>query len=323
MSKLEPLFARQEQAVVYFFCRYWDQIAAFHDKWVYDIQVHFPDASMEDQRTGDLEAIEFEYALSSFDHHYKSADRKKLKEFKSLYIVYWDEDTDKEELREDIKEKGVAARVEFVCLGQHFSPGIEREADRLGAYWEFRPTKCFSEVYPFKEIEAVTKALVKDSIIQPLKVNDDLYRVAGFNKSNADFIECDHWKRIHFYTTTHFHDDCVPSQLFVKPTGSGCFSGCFEVRHAFRILKVKDERLTDYFRKFYFYPYEEYEPEDLLRHTCLVYSGFTELDVEQGVEIYDYLSDKGYALRQASELVEDSRHRRRIDKIVASGIKRP
>ena len=59
---------------MYFFSRYWDQIDVFRNKWLYDIKMRFPDASMEDQTTGDLEAIEFEYALSSFDHHFKAAD---------------------------------------------------------------------------------------------------------------------------------------------------------------------------------------------------------------------------------------------------------
>lgn len=312
MSNLEPILGRQEQAVVYFFSRYWDRIPAFKDKWVYNIHTHFPDASMQDQNTWDLEAIEFEYALSSFGHHLNPADRKTLKDYKSLYIVYWDEDADKEALRKEIKGKGITARVEFVCLWDYFSPAIIRESDRLEAYWEFCDSKCFDEIYPYHELEAAMKALEDDGDIRCLTVNSNLYRVAGFNKSRADFIECDHWKRIHFYTTTGFHDDCVPSRLLVKPTGSGRFIGCFEVQHAFKITRKTSDRLTDFFRKHYFYPYHS----DYRDSTCLVYSAFTALNADQGVAIYEYLDDQGYALRQASEMIEDARHRRRIDKIV-------
>jgi hypothetical protein len=336
----EPIFARQEQAVVYFFSRYWQQIEPFCRKRLYDIQTRFPDASMEDPSSGDWEAIEFEYALSSFYGHLNA--RKSFKAaikalnddandgdapYDSLYIVYWEEDTDKDELRQEIKARlrkkcPRLKKIEFVDLRKKFSPCIKPESDRLGAYWEFRQDDCVAEVYPREEIEAETRALAKDKVIQLLEVNDGrrgtdrTYRIAGFNTRRSDFIECDHWKRIHFYTTGYFADESIPTRLFVRPTGTGRYSGCFEVRLAFRILQFKDSRLADYFRKFYFYPYDWYEQERLQEMTCLVYSGFTGLDVDQGVKLYDYLDRAGYAQRMASELIDDSSEITRIDAIV-------
>jgi hypothetical protein len=329
-TQYESIFARQEQAVVYFFSRYWHQIESFRDKRLVDIQAHFPDASMEDTKTGNREAIEFEYALSGFYGHLRPskwavATRRTLKrkDYKSLCIVYWEQDTDKGELRDEIKKKCPdLKKVDFVDLSKCFSPCVEPELDRLRASWEFRQEKCVDEVYSNRDIEAETRALAKEGVIRLLKVKngqrgrDLMYRVAGFNTRNSDFIECGHWKRIHFYTTSYFHDESIPARLFLKPTGSGRYLGCFEVRLAFRILRPESKRLADYYRRFYFYPYRSYDPEDLLRHTNLVYSSFTDLDVEQGVKIYDYLRDEGYIQQMTSEKVEDRTDLNKIKKIV-------
>ena len=302
----EPIFSRQEQGVVYLFSRYWDKLRDFEGKRICNIHTHFPDFSLEDIKTGEEEAVEFEYARQTFYSHLPG-DVKKLKEndIKVLYIVYWDEDVNREELLRKIG-RHFKGKVNLVKLSEYFSPVIKPEKLRLGAYWEFRGTKCFDKVYPLKEIEAKTQKLEDDGVVQPLRVNAELYRLAGFNKSNSEFIECDQWQRIHFYTTTYFHEDSVPSRLFVKPTGSRGFSGFFEVRRASRIVDVKDKLLTDYFEKFYFYPYEEYEPKRLKKTTCLVYSDFTPLDDNQGVKIYNYLVEQGYNVGQSSELVNDS-----------------
>ena len=82
---------------------------------------------------------------------------------------------------------------------------------------------------------------------------------------------------------------------------------------AFKITEDSSELLTDFFRKYYFCPYSDYYMDPV----CLVYSSFTSLNAEQGTSIYDFLSEEDYALKQASELIEDSRHKKRIDKIVA------
>ena len=104
-TKQEPVFARQEQAVVYFFSRYWQQIEPFCHGRLSHIQTHFPDASMEYAAANEWQAIEFEYALSSFDHHRERRGRKILDEdYDSLAIVYWEEDTDRDELRREIKQ---------------------------------------------------------------------------------------------------------------------------------------------------------------------------------------------------------------------------
>jgi hypothetical protein len=125
MREREPIFSKQEQGVVYLFSRYWREIPAFRDKRIYDIQMRFPDASMEDTRTGADEAIEFEYALSSFNHQTR-ADRKTLAEYDSLYIVYWEQDVDEKKLCRTIKEH-FAGEVNCVCLKRYFRPCVEAE----------------------------------------------------------------------------------------------------------------------------------------------------------------------------------------------------
>ncbi len=52
------------------------------------------------------------------------------------------------------------------------------------------------------------------------------------------------------------------------------------------------------------------------RHTNMVYSGFTDLDVEQGVKIYEYLRERRYAQRMTSEKIENTTDLNRIKKIV-------
>ena len=178
------------------------------------------------------------------------------------------------------------------------------------------------EAYPLSEIEDETKELEKDGVIRFLEVKDGrhgkdrIYRIAGFNTSNSDFIEVDHWMRIHFYSTSYFHDESIPARLLVKPTGTGRYSACFEIKRAFRIVKPKDSRWTDYFKRFYFYPFKGYEPKRLKDFTCLVYSRLTPLDIEQGVNLYRYLEKKDYAQRMTSELIRDSGHLAQVDKIV-------
>ena len=236
----EPIFSRQEQAVVYFFSRYWEKIKDFQNKRICDIQTHFPDCSLE----GREEAIEFEYNLCSFYSHVtpekycrKSKPLTMLEEegYRVLYIVYWEQDTDKETLRDEIRMRGFTGKVVFVCLHDYFSPSVEKGEDCLHTSWVFSPTrtKDSKEVYSLRAIKEDTKQLIKKRVVEQLTVEKGLYRVAGFHMANAAFIECDHWKRIHFYTTTRFGEDSIPSRLFVKPTGCRRFSGCFEVTDAF------------------------------------------------------------------------------------------
>ena len=172
-TKLEPIFARQEQAVVYFFSRYWQEIEPFCHKRLDDIQTRFPDASMEDPRTGDWEAIEFEYALGNVCTHFRPGKNFKAttntlrdEEYNSLYIVYWEEDTDTKEVRKHIKLRckkrcPKLKKVEFLDISKYFSPRIQPESDCLGTYWEFAPDaeKRSDEVYPFEEIEAETRSI--------------------------------------------------------------------------------------------------------------------------------------------------------------------
>jgi hypothetical protein len=306
----EPIFSRQEQAVVYLFSRYWHKIREFRNKQICDIQARFPDCSLEDRE----EAIEFEYGLGSFYSHVNRKDMKKLESegYRVLYVVYWEQDTDAGELRDAISGNGFTGRVVFVCLHDHFHPSVEKGADRLDASWVFSPTRAGGpkEAYSLRAITEATAKLVNAGVVQELTVNNRLYRVAGYRMANAAFVECDHWKRIHFYTTSRFGEGSIPSRLFLKPTGCRRFSGCFEVTKAF-LVNNGGRLVEDYYRRFYFYPYDQSSGE-----LALVYSDFTELNYDRGIKLYDYLKGEGYALGQASELINDRRHMRRIDKIV-------
>jgi hypothetical protein len=308
MQTKEPIFSKQEQAVVYLFSRHWEQLPGFENKRISMIQMRFPDASMVDNATGDDEAIEFEYALSSFNH-LKPADRKILKDYDALYIVYWEHDADQAELRTRIK-KHFGGKVKFVCLNNHFGPCVEAAPECLHACWEFPRPQEVREAYLLTDIEQETQRLCQQGIFEPLTPRRTLYRTLGFNKTNSRFIQCDHWKTIHLFTTGYFGEDSIPSKLFVKPKGYRRFAGYFDIRLAFGIEKEGKE-VEEYFKNYYFYPYSEARTE-----TCLVYSDFRELICEQGSDLYDYLDDEGYALGRASELIEDREHRKRIKEIV-------
>lgn len=309
----EPVFSRQEQGVVYLFSRYWQQIPEFRDKRVTTVQVRFPDASMTDTTTGASEAIEFEYNLSKFYKHApkdlrKPGDLKRLAGYKALYIVYWDQDTDEKELRRRIR-RHFTGKVVFVCVNRYFTPSIKPGPDRLLASWEFSRTKRFRETYSYTAIRRDAARLQRKGVLEPFKVRKGLYRVAGFNKRWSEFIECDHWRTIHFYTTGGFGDESVPSRLFVKPTGCKRFSGCFDIKYAFATRKGGKD-LKDFWRKYYFYPFDDYYHDSI----CLVYSQFRELSYDQGVRLYRYLKGKRYWLRQTSELIK-SEHRTVVDRI--------
>lgn len=319
MSAREPIFTRQEQGVVYWFSRYWERIPEFKNKRLYDIQMRFPDASMVDTVTGADEAIEFEYALSSYNHH-KAADGKRLRDYDSLYIVYWDQDDDEDELRERIK-RHFTGKVKFVRLSDYFSPSIQRESACLGAYWKFCSRKHFGwakKVYPLKRIVEDTTALAEKGVFEPLEVTR-LYRTIGFNRIGSDFIECDHWRTIHlFTTTTRFHRDMIPCKLFVKPAGCQYFWGYFEIKHAFVINKVSVS-VKDYFRNFYFYPFAHSD------HTCFVYSDFRELSHthrdDPGVRLFAYLANKVRLDVRGSMVIPD-KHIREIDRLIEQGGKK-
>jgi len=317
----EPVFKGQEMGAVYFFSRYWDRLPEFKNKKLYDIRPQFPDASMVDVSGAKevKEAIEFEYALSSFKHHTDKIHVKRLKKYASLYIVYWEQDTDEKELRNEIREEGFEGKIKFVCLNRYFSPVIEPGLDRLQAFWQFDPDgKRFTETYSFDSIMERTKALAKQGAITLHKPDSELYRTIGFNKDGSDYIECDHWRCIRlFTTTTRFDCDRIPCRLFVKPTRCKYFSGYFDIRCAFTINE--DSRaLRDYFREFYFYLYDHDE------HTCFVYSRFKELpygrNEDQGRALYNYLTANEIRLGVRGSMVIDSKRiMKGMDKIVAGG----
>ncbi len=307
----EPVFSRQEQGVVYLFSRYWQRIPAFKDKQIYDIQMRFPDASMEDAKTGAVEAIEFEYALSSFNH-YGRADWKTLAGYDSLYVVYWEPDIDKKDFCRRIKPH-FPGKVECVCLKEYFRPFVKAGPSGLHASWIFRQTEGLGEAYSFAAIHEHTKTLRSSGALGRLVPNKGLYRTIGFDKRRADCIECGHWAQIHlFTTTTRFHKDMVPCQLLFRPSGCQYFWGYFDVGDAF-VINEGGEPLEDYFRRYYFWPYDKWYK----RSVCFVYRRFKPLTRQQGVALFNHLERDGVRLDiRGSRVIDDRRHIGHIDRIV-------
>lgn len=307
----EPIFTRQEQGVVYLFSRYWHKIEQFRGKRISRIHTHFPDFSFQDD--GAEEAIEFEYGLGDFYSHIPG-DVRKLKKWKigRLYVVYWDEDTDKEQLRLEVKERFKGELV-LVCLKDYFSPCVTPEKDRLVPTWVFAQCRQpLRYVYSFDSIVRDAKRLTAEGNFRRLEPAKRLYRIAGFNRESASFVELDHWETVHLYLTYRFGADRIPSKLLVKRSGYEHFSGFFQVDHAFHILK-SSELVSDFFRQYYFFPYEHYFRDT---YTCLVYSCFHKLSYAQGRRLFQYLKKRRFAFRQSSELIDDDGDVSEVDRII-------
>jgi hypothetical protein len=297
-QKLEPIFTRQEQGVVYLFSRYWEKIPGFEKKKIIRIHTHFPDFSILNADGGE-EAIEFEYGLSSFCSHCDAGKcLRKLHEkgIRLLHIVYWDEDYDEKELRRRIKKAGFTGKVNCVCLKECFKAfvGRNRESYHWYAAWVFSNVTA-KPVYDTQQIVDATNRLERQEVIKRLEISKGLYRTIGFDKNSSLFIECDHWRSIHFFTTTtRFAEDSIPCKLFVKPNGCDYFDGYFEIKSAFKIRKA-DETVKQFFKKYYFYGYDEYD-EEYERSTCFVYSDFKLLNRERGKKLFSFLLAKKYNL---------------------------
>ncbi len=309
----EPIFSRQEQGVVYLFSRYWQKIDTFNGKTICRIHTHFPDFCLEDDSSGEVEGLEFEYGLRDFRTHL-DGDLNKLRHerIKSLYIVYWEEDTDKTDMRREI-ERQFSGKVIFVCLRDYFSAHVEPGTECLRTAWVFRSTKESAEAYPFDRINRDTKRLLAKGDFKHIPIQCSLYRTIGFNKDQSDFIECDHWKAIHFFTTqTHMAAESIPARLLVKPNAHDAFVGCFEMEHAFCINK-SSAAVKAFFKDYYFYKYcNEYRES-----TCFVYSDFRPFTYQQGSALYKFLKPN-YAIDQrGSKKVWSSDHIREIDRIIA------
>jgi hypothetical protein len=202
--------------------------------------------------------------------------------------------------------------VTFVRLSKYFSPRVNPGANCLGTSWVFNQSKSVEKAYPFDTIDASTRELVDQGKFRTFQIDKSLYRTVGFNKSGSDFIECDHWRAVHLFTTTTcFNAGRMPCRLFVRPTGCGYFYGYFDIKHAFAILS-DDEEVEDYFRDFYFYPYDP----DYRRHKCFVYSRFKDLTYEQGVSLFNYLNPNYTLGVRGSLVIENSEHIRQINGIV-------
>ena len=182
----------------------------------------------------------------------------------------------------------------------------------LRTAWTFCPTKETAEAYSFHRIDADTKTLLREGDFDALSIQGGLYRTIGFNKDNSDYIECDHWRKIHLFTTrTPLDADNIPAKLFVKPNAHDAFVGYFDVEHAFYINKGS-EAVKEYFKNYYFYPYYPGYRES----TCFVYSQFKPFSYEQGAALCKYLKPKYAIDKRGSKKIWDAKHIEEIDRIV-------
>ena len=221
----ELLFSRQEQAVVYLFSHYWDTLPQFQGKQIFKPHTHFPDFSLKRRTDGGIEAIEFEYALSTFEpSHCNKVDRTKLRdgeyEYQKLYIVYWDEDTNPRLVARRAKDY-FKMDAETVCIHDLFHSCVGIGKESLGACWRLKSSRMTGSKEPYLhgQIKAEMKKLIGRGVFKELSVDRDLYRTIGFNTNGSAFVELDHWQKIHlFTTTTPFGEAKIPRRLFFKPT---------------------------------------------------------------------------------------------------------
>jgi hypothetical protein len=317
-EELEPIFSRQEQAVVYLFSRYWQRLPEFEGKTITRIHVRFPDFSLVNE-DGKEEAIEFEYALRAFRSHLhgnflRRWFRNQEGDIRRLYIVYWEENDDKDILRLSIR-KQAPLDVQFVCLRNSFEAEVRRIDDKwpLRPFWRFtngkRPKP--GEAYSLNDILQATETL--GSSIERLQPSNDLYRATGFNTFGSEFIECAHWQKIHFFTTaTRMGEERIPRRLFTKPTGCDYFNGYFDVTTAFRIVR-SSKLMKEFWKKYYFYLFDP-DYSDSLCFVCT----FKPLDEKRGRKLYQFLISAKYNLgTRSSVLIESPRHIARIKAILA------
>ena len=318
-QNLEPIFSRQEQGVVYLFSRYWERIPKFKNKKILRIHTHFPDFTIVDA-AGNEEAVEFEYALNDFCSHLNGClKRLNDDECRLLHIIYWDDNGNKSELCKAINKKGFKGKVECLCLKDYFGAVVCRipEKDTWHAAWQF-PKKRTNPVYPIAEINDATDELERQGAISRLGISPGLYRTIGFNKNGSAFIECNHWRNIHFFTTTtRFQADSIPNKLFVRPNGSEYFDGYFEIASVFRIPRFSrqvERSVGAFFKKFYFYDFKDYK-EEYVRSTCFVYSDFKLLPRPQGKKLYESLVKK-YKFGVRGSIKIDPQDNSAIDRII-------
>ncbi len=315
-QNLEQIFSRQEQAIVYLFSRYWERIPEFKTKKIIRIHTHFPDFSISNA-AGESEAIEFEYGLCAFRSHLHGTSLKNLWDegVRKLYIVYWEHNDDKDDLRAEVRRRA-RFNVDFVCLRDWFQAEVRKipGADGLGAFWRFTQRRGRSPKKAYS-LSAIVGAMEKvKSSIDEFDVRKGLYRVIGFNTSGAEFIDCDHLEQIHFFTTTtRFARDRIPSRLFMKSTGCRYFNGYFDIRAAFQIVqKNKNRSWKTFVADYYFERWARYIGEE----KCFVGS-FTGLPYDKGKAIYDALEKGGYRLGiRGSIAIEKAAVVDRIDAII-------
>lgn len=315
-QKLEPIFSRQEQSVVYLFSRHWEQIRCFKGKTLLRIQSRFPDCSIV-SADGTEEAIEFEYGLTSFRAHLDNLSDLYEAGVRRLYIVYWEHNDETDGLRAEIR-KQARFDVVFVCLKHWFQAEVKQipGTDCWQAFWKFTGEKKQTNPRKAYSLSAIVDATKKlGNSIERLDLDSELYRVLGFDKKGAGFIECDHWEQIRFFTTsTPLDSRRIPCKLFMKPTGCKYFNGYFDIKVAFDIVK-SGAAVKQFWKDYYFYEFERYQSDS----RCFV-CNFKRLEYEDGRDIYKLLHRNNYPLGiRGSITIEAKRDINRIDAILARG----
>jgi hypothetical protein len=109
--------------------------------------------------------------------------------------------------------------------------------------------------------------------------------------------------------------DAIPSRLLVRPSGCEYFDGCFEIKRAFKIdkLETDDSALPEFFRKFYFYEYNDNYRDEVEKWTFFVYSDFRKFNREPGKQLFKTLS-RHYEFGVRSSLRIEARHNRMVDR---------
>ena len=322
-EKDEPVFSMQEQAVVYLFSRYWEAEAFSEFKWhkVTRIHTHFPDFSIENAK-GEAEGIEFEYGLKAFRSHLNQGRtklatccREKLKDedIRVLYIIYWDQNDDKAAIAKAVRQSGIEPK--FICLKDYFRAIVSRASKDvpLRTFWRFSKQRL-EAAYPISKIKDAADALAEKGEITELPIDNErqMYRTLGWDKKGSDFIECDHWEKIHFFTTTTpMAHDAIPRRLLVKPNGHQHFIGYFEMKYAFKINKPVGTGVSQFFKDYYFYDYAEYHN----RSTCFVCT-FKRMDYKRGEALFRLLAKRGYNVGVQGAVVIQKKDNAGIDKII-------
>lgn len=320
--ELEPL-VNQEQGVVYLFARYWENIPKLNKliNKIDTVGVQFPDSFYYDHKDR-LGGIEFENRLSGFRKHLIKKSRKikgkwvKVTDVKWFYkedddfepinarflIVYWSRDDNELEIKKEFKKQVRRAEIEVINLSDKFFPFIEKDMDKLSAYWKFKKEQKI--LFKIKNILHLCDRLEKKDLIEFLpQSSSQNIKIMGFNPKNAEDVEYRHWGLINFFTTdSKINANNIPHKIFFKPKDSDSIEAGFKIEKMFKINEG-NKLIKEFFKKNYFWLYND----DYRDSTCIVYSNFKIIPEERGKIVFEKIKKvKGWQSRGIIITKEDS-----------------